>query len=45
MRGVSRESVSRKSILRKSMPYLWAALIGTLAGALVAGVAVFAGHS
>jgi hypothetical protein len=31
--------------LRKSIPYMWALLIGTLAGILVAGVALYAGHS
>jgi hypothetical protein len=31
--------------LRKSMPFVWALLIGTLAGAVVAGVALFAAHS
>jgi hypothetical protein len=31
--------------LRKSVPFAWALLIGTLAGALVAGVALFAAHS
>jgi hypothetical protein len=31
--------------LRKSMPFVWAMLIGTLAGAVVAGVALFTTHS
>jgi hypothetical protein len=31
--------------LRKSMPFVWALLIGTLAGACVAGLAIFAVHS
>jgi hypothetical protein len=31
--------------LRKSIPFVWAMLIGTLAGAVVAGVALFAAHS
>jgi len=31
--------------LRKSIPYLFALLAGTLAGALVAGFALFAAHS
>jgi len=31
--------------LRKSIPFVWALLIGTLAGAVVAGFAIFAGHS
>jgi len=31
--------------LRKSIPFVWAILIGTLAGLLVAGVALFAAHS
>jgi hypothetical protein len=34
----------RKTI-RKSMPYLFALLAGTLAGACVAGFALFAAHS
>jgi hypothetical protein len=34
-----------RRILRKSMPFLWALLIGTLAGVMVAGLAVFAAHS
>jgi hypothetical protein len=31
--------------LRKSMPFVWALLIGTLAGGFVAGLAVFAAHN
>jgi hypothetical protein len=31
--------------LRKSIPFFWAMLIGTLAGLLVAGVALFTTHS
>ena len=31
--------------LRKSIPFVWALLFGTLAGAVVAGFAIFAGHS
>jgi len=31
--------------LRKSIPFVWALLIGTLAGAVVAGFAMFAPHS
>jgi hypothetical protein len=31
--------------LRKSMPYLFALLAGTLAGACVAGFALYAAHS
>jgi hypothetical protein len=31
--------------LRKSMPFIWALLIGTLAGGFVAALAVFAAHS
>jgi len=31
--------------LRKSVPFAWALLIGTLAGAVVAGYAIFAAHS
>jgi hypothetical protein len=34
-----------RRILRKSVPFVWALLIGTLAGALVAGLAVYAAHS
>ncbi len=36
---------SMRRILRKSMPFVWALLIGTLAGVLVAGFAVSATHS
>jgi hypothetical protein len=36
---------SMRRILRKSMPFVWALLIGTLAGVMVAGLAVFAAHS
>jgi hypothetical protein len=36
---------SMRRTLRKSIPFVWALLIGTLAGALVAGVALFAAHS
>src|ERR1700730_6370939 len=31
--------------LRKSIPFVWALLIGTMAGAVVAGVAIYAAHS
>jgi hypothetical protein len=31
--------------LRKSIPFVWALLIDTLAGAFVAGVALYAAHS
>jgi hypothetical protein len=31
--------------IRKSMPYLFALLAGTLAGVCVAGLALFAAHS
>jgi hypothetical protein len=31
--------------MRKSMPFVWALLIGTLAGAAVAGLALYAAHS
>jgi hypothetical protein len=31
--------------IRKSIPFVWALLIGTLAGAFVAGFALFATHS
>jgi len=34
----------RKTI-RKSIPYLFALLVGTLAGILVAGIALLAAHS
>jgi hypothetical protein len=36
---------SMQQILRKSIPFMVALLIGTLAGVLVAGVAMFAAHS
>jgi hypothetical protein len=31
--------------LRKSIPFAWALLFGALAGAIVAGVALFTAHS
>jgi len=34
-----------RRILRKSVPFVWALLVGTLAGAVVAGYAMFAAHS
>jgi len=34
-----------RRILRKSIPFVWALLIGTLAAAVVAGYAMFAAHS
>jgi hypothetical protein len=34
-----------RRILRKSMPFVWALLIGALAGGVVAGLAVYAAHS
>ena len=34
-----------RRVLRKSMPYLFALLAGTLAGACVAAVALYAAHS
>jgi hypothetical protein len=34
-----------RRVLRKSMPYLFALLAGTLAGAFVAGFALYAAHS
>jgi hypothetical protein len=36
---------SMRRTLRKSMPFVWALLIGTLAGGCVAALAVFAAHS
>jgi hypothetical protein len=36
---------SMRRALRKSMPFVWALLIGTLAGGCVAALAVFAAHS
>jgi len=39
-----REQTVRRA-LRKSIPFVWALLIGTLAGAFVAGVALFAAKS
>jgi hypothetical protein len=42
MRG--REQSMRR-VLRRSIPFVWALLIGTLAGACVAGFAVYAVHS
>jgi len=38
------ESAMRRA-WRKSMPFVWALLIGTMAGALVAGYALLAAHS
>jgi hypothetical protein len=37
-------TLSMQRILRKSMPFVVAILIGTLAGVAVAGVALFAAH-
>jgi hypothetical protein len=34
-----------RRVLRKSIPFVLALLLGTLAGALVAGVALYAAHS
>jgi hypothetical protein len=34
-----------RTVLRKSIPFVLALLLGTLAGALVAGVALYAAHS
>jgi hypothetical protein len=39
-----RREQSMRRILRKSIPFVWALLIGTLAGVLVAGVAILAAH-
>jgi hypothetical protein len=39
-----REQTVRRT-LRKSIPFVLALLIGTLAGAIVAGMALFAAHS
>jgi hypothetical protein len=41
----STQGQSMRRILRKSRPFVWALLIGTLAGAMVAGLAVYAAHS
>jgi hypothetical protein len=41
----ARSKQSMRKTLRKSMPYLFALLAGTLAGACVAGFAVYAAHS
>jgi hypothetical protein len=43
-RGASSKQSMRRT-LRKSMPYLVALLVGTLAGACVAGFAFYAVHS
>jgi len=34
-----------RTTIRKSIPYLFALLVGTLAGACVAGFALFVAHS
>jgi hypothetical protein len=34
-----------RRVMRKSMPFVWALLIGILAGGVVAALAVFAAHS
>jgi hypothetical protein len=39
-----REQTVRRVVLRKSIPFVLALLIGTLAAALVAGMALFAAH-
>jgi hypothetical protein len=36
---------SMRRAMRKSMPFVWALLIGTLAGGCVAALAVLAAHS
>jgi hypothetical protein len=36
---------SMRRALRKSMPFVWALLIGTLAGGFVAALAVFAAYN
>jgi hypothetical protein len=41
----SRAKQSMRKTLRKSTPYLFALLAGTLAGACVAGFAIYAAHS
>jgi hypothetical protein len=42
---VTRREQWMRRTLRKSIPFVWALLIGTLAGAFVAGVALYAAHS
>jgi hypothetical protein len=42
--SIRREQWMRRT-LRKSIPFVWALLAGTLAGACVAGFALFAAHS
>jgi hypothetical protein len=39
------ESGAMRRTFRKSIPFIWALLIGTMAGAFVAGIALFAAHS
>ena len=34
-----------RRILRKSIPFVLAMLVGTMAGAFVAGIAMYAAHS
>jgi hypothetical protein len=45
MKTSSRQGRSMRGILRKSIPFMFALLAGTLAGAVVAGLALFAAHS
>jgi hypothetical protein len=45
MGTMPRRKRSMRQALRKSMPFVWALLIGTLAGGCVAALAVLAAHS
>jgi len=45
MNTSAEQEPSMRRILRKSIPFVFALLVGTLAGALVAGFALFAAHS
>ncbi|HXX50545.1 MAG TPA: hypothetical protein VEI98_04565 [Xanthobacteraceae bacterium] len=40
-----RPAQTMRRALRKSIPFVWALLTGSLAGAVVAGIAVIAAHS
>jgi hypothetical protein len=42
--SLHRRQTTRRD-LRKSIPFVWVLLIGTLAGAFVAGMAAFVAHS
>jgi hypothetical protein len=45
MGTMPRRKRSMRHAFRKSMPFVWALLIGTLAGGCVAALAVLAAHS